>query len=444
MMQLSKNKKYQYSFFLLIVIYSLFNGGNSNLLIQINFLLISFFFIFCLKDKNYNLHFKYFVNENKRSINFYILFLFYLLFQILPLPIDLIRFFSPEKYNYLITLNPEFSFTSISLAPSNSFFQLINFCSLLIVVFILKMIFYRDEHKNRFHLFLSFIGFVSAFIGTFLYLSGYTDFLTFKSYNKGSVSTGFFISRTVFSIFLLFCLVSSLEYLKNSKNYEKNFITSVYVRLFIVFIAIGLITTFSRIGNFLLLNTMLFYLINEIFFKKKKKYIFKNIIMVIILFDIFILGVYFGSSRIVDRFLFLENDFSEILNPDINLLRFQIIKFAFYQINNYLFFGYGPGSFEILFNLKFPNLLNSYANHAHSGLTQFIGEFGLVGFGLFLLSIKNLFFKSTNYNLINCLLLFYLFIILIFDFSLHIPLIQFLFVCFFILNQKFIKLIYGS
>ena len=48
-MQLSKNKKYQYSFFLLIVIYSLFNGGNSNLLIQINFLLISFFFIFCLK-----------------------------------------------------------------------------------------------------------------------------------------------------------------------------------------------------------------------------------------------------------------------------------------------------------------------------------------------------------------------------------------------------------
>ena len=261
-MQLSKNKKYQYSFFLLIVIYSLFNGGNSNLLIQFNFLLISFFFIFCLRDKNYNLHFRYFVNENKRSIYFYILFLFYLLFQILPLPIDLIRFLSPEKYNYLIILNSEFSFTSISLAPSNSFFQLLNFCSLLIVVFILKMIFYREEHKNRFHLFLSFIGFVSAFIGTSLYLSGNTDILNFKNYNSGGASTGFFISRTVFSIFLLFCLVSSLEYLKNSKNYEKNLITSVYVRLFIVFIAIGLITTFSRIGNFLLLNTMLFYFIN--------------------------------------------------------------------------------------------------------------------------------------------------------------------------------------
>ena len=102
MIHFSKNKKYQYLFFLLIIIYSLFNGGNSNLLIQFNFLLTSFFFIFCLKDKNYNLHFKYFIKENKKSIYFYILFLFYLLFQIIPLPIHLIKFLSPEKYNYLI------------------------------------------------------------------------------------------------------------------------------------------------------------------------------------------------------------------------------------------------------------------------------------------------------------------------------------------------------
>ena len=440
MMQLSKNKKYQYSFFLLIVIYSLFNGGNSNLLIQINFLLISFFFIFCLRDKNYNLHFKYFVNENKRSIYFYILFLFYLLFQILPLPIDLIRFLSPEKYNYLITLNSEFSFTSISLAPSNSFFQLLNFCSLLLVIFILKMIFYRERHKNRFYLFLSYIGFISAFIGAFLYLSGNTNFLIFKNYVNSGESTGFFLNRTVFSIFLLFCLVSSLEYLKYSKNHEKDFFNVIYVRLFIIFITIGLITTFSRIGNFLLLNTLLIYMVNEIFFQIKKNNFFRNIILTIILIDIFILGAYFGSTRILDRFSFLINEFSEITNLDSNLSRFQIIKFAFYQIPDYLLFGYGPGSFEILFQMKFPNLTNSYANQAHSDLIQFIGEFGLVGFILFLLSFLNLLFKSKRYNLTSFLLIFYLFIILLFDFSLHIPLIQLLFVSFFILNQKFTKL----
>ena len=438
-MHLSKNKKYQYSFFILILIYSVFNGGNSNLLIQVNFLLISFFYILCSRDKNYNLHFKYFVKENKKSIFFYILFLFYLLFQILPLPIDSLKFFSPEKYKYLISLNSDFKFSSISLAPSNSFFQLLNFCSLLILVFILKMIFYQERHKNRLYLFLSFIGFLSALIATFLYLSGNVDILSFKNYNNTSASTGFFVNRGVFSIFLLFCLISSLEYLGNSKNIKDNFITNIYVRLFVVFIAIGLVTTFSRIGNFLLLNTMLFYMVNEIFFKKEKNNTFRNILLIIILVDICILGIYFGSSRIIDRFILLENEFAEIASTEVNFSRFQIIKFAFYQIYDYLFFGYGPGSFELLFQINFPDLTNIYANHAHSDLFQFIGEFGLFGFALFFLSIFSFFIK-TSYNLKNNLLLFYLIIILFFDFSLHIPFIQFLFVIFVIFNQKSIKL----
>ena len=437
-MQLSKNKKYQYTFFLLIIIYSIFNGGNSNLLIQVNFLLISFFYFFCVKDKNYNTHLKYFVKENKKSIYFYILFLFYLLFQILPLPVDTLKFFSPEKYIYLTTLSSDLKYSSISLAPSNSFFQLLNFCSLLILIFVLKMIFYREQHKNRLYLFLSFIGFLSALIATFLYLTGNIDILSFKSYNNSSASTGFFINRGVFSIFLLFCLISSLEYLGNSKNIKDNFITSVYVRLFIVFIAIGLITTFSRIGNFLLLNTMLFYMINEIFIKKEKNNIFRNIILIIILIDIFILGIYFGSSRIIDRFNLLDNEFAEIANIDVNFSRFQVIKFAFYQTYNYLFFGYGPGSFEILFQINFHDLTNKYANHAHSDLIQFIGEFGLIGFVIFILSILS-FFTKTTYDLKNNLLLFYLFIILFFDFSLHIPFIQFLFVIFLTFNFKTIK-----
>ena len=434
-MQLSKNKKYQYIFFLLILIYSIFNGGNSNLLIQVNFLFISFFYFFCLKDKNYNLHLKYFIKENKRSIYFYIIFLFYLLFQIIPLPIVLIKFLSPEKYIYLNNLNLDFQFSSISLAPTNSFFQLLNFCTLLILIFILKMIFYRERHKNRLYLFLSIIGFLSALIATFLYLSGNIDILSFKSYNNSSASTGFFVNRGVFSIFLLFCLISSLEYLGNSRNIKDNFLTCVYVRLFVVFIAIALITTFSRIGNFLLLITLLFYMIEEIFIKKEKNNIFKNIILIIILIDIFILGIYFGSSRIIDRFSILDNEFAEITSKDANFSRFQIIKFAYNQIYNYLIFGYGPGSFEVLFQIKFPNLSNYYANHAHSDLIQFIGEFGLIGSSIFLLFITN-FFLKLKYNFKNNLLLFFLLIILFFDFSLHIPFIQFLFVCFFSLNKR--------
>ena len=138
----------------------------------------------------------------------------------------------------------------------------------------------------------------------------------------------------------------------------------------------------------------------------------------------------------IDRFSFLENEFAEIQNSDFNSSRFQLIKFAFYQIYDFLLFGYGPGSFEMLFQIKFDNLTNYYANHAHSDLIQFVGEFGLVGSVLILLSIKNFFFKYLNYNLKSYVLLYYLIIILFFDFSLHIPFIQFLFICFFTLNKK--------
>jgi O-antigen ligase len=439
MAAISKNKKYQYFFFFIITFYSIFNGGNSNLLIQINFLLISLFFIFCLKDKNYNLHFRYFFNQNKFSICLYLLFLAYLLFQILPLPIDSLKFFSPEKFYFLNLLNNEISFSSVSLAPSNTFFQFLNFCSLLIVVFILKMIFYRERHKQRFYLFLSIIGFLSACFGTLLYLTGSTDLLSFKSFNSG-VSTGFFVSRTVFSIFLLFCFISSLEYLKRSQISERNFFSRAYVRLFIIFITIGIITSFSRIGNFLLLNVVLFYLLNEFFLKKQNSNLFRNIILIIVFVDIVVLGLYFGSFRIVERFLFLKNEFSEITNPDVNLMRFQIIKFSLHQIYKYLIFGYGAGGFETMFQLSFPNLSNSFANHAHSDLIEFVGEVGLLGFALFFLSISSFLKEFIKFNFKNLLLIFCMCIVLLFDFSLHIPFIQFLFVCFFALNQKLTKL----
>ena len=81
-MQLSKNKKYQYLFFFIFTLCLIFNGGNSNILIQINFILMSGLFFFCLKDKNYNLHFKNFYNRNKIPILFYLLFLTFLFFQI--------------------------------------------------------------------------------------------------------------------------------------------------------------------------------------------------------------------------------------------------------------------------------------------------------------------------------------------------------------------------
>ena len=218
-MQISKNKKYQYLFFFILIIYTIFNGGNSNISIQINFILVSFLFLFCLKDKNYNLHLINFYKDNQRSILIYSIFIFYLLFQIVPLPIEILKVFSPEKFKIIGKLDGEILNSSISLAPSNSFFQILNYTTLLIVVFIIKMIFYTDRHKNRFYLFLSFLGFVTSIIAISFYLNGNPNILIFQNTFYKNASTGFFINRTVFAVFLLFSLISSLELLRNLNVY---------------------------------------------------------------------------------------------------------------------------------------------------------------------------------------------------------------------------------
>jgi len=302
------------------------------------------------------------------------------------------------------------------------------------------MIFYTDRHKNRFYLFLSFLGFISSIVAIIFYLNNNPDILIFKNSYYNNSSTGFFINRTVFAVFLLFSLIASLELLRNLHTNiikkKSNFFLKIYIRLFVIFITIGIITSFSRIGNFLFLITILLYLINEYYFAKNKDSSIKYIIILILLIDILILGFYFGGLKIINRFYFLSNEFEQIYSNEINLSRFEIAKFGFIQLKKFLIFGYGSGNFETLFQINFIELDNQYANHAHSDIIEFVGEFGLIGSVLFFASILSFFVNKNSYSSINIILTSYLIIIFLFDFSLHIPLIQILLVIFFILNQK--------
>ena len=148
--------------------------------------------------------------------------------------LNFLKFFSPEKYK-LINLLDNISYSSISLSPSNSFFQILNFTSLLFIFFISKMIFYTERHKYRFYFFLSVIGFIASVIALLFYLNGNPDFLIFKNSYYKNASTGFFINRTVFSVFLLFCLISCLELLKNYEEVTNSrkkdyFFPKIYIR----------------------------------------------------------------------------------------------------------------------------------------------------------------------------------------------------------------------
>ncbi|MDB2446905.1 O-antigen ligase family protein, partial [Candidatus Pelagibacter bacterium] len=117
-------------------------------------------------------------------------------------------------------------------------------------------------------------------------------------------------------------------------------------------------------------------------------------------------------------------------------LRADLVKFAIVAFKKFVFFGYGGGGFENLFKINFNDLSTDYASHAHSDLIEFLGEFGLIGFTLILLSLFFFLCKKKFFSFKNFLLFYLLIFILIFDFSLHIPIIQLLFVLLLSVNHK--------
>ena len=218
-MQITKNKKHQYSFFIIVFFNSILNGGNSSLAIQINFILMSSLFFFSKQDKNYNIHLVKKYDKNKIAILFYIFFLIFLLFQIVPIELEFLKYFSKTKYLFLKKLELGGNYFPISLSPSNTFFQFLNYMTILFTTLCMSMIFYNKSHIFRFYYFISFVGAFHSAIAVYFYLIGNPDFLFIKNSFYEKSSTGFFINRTVFSIFLLLSLFASLEYLKNIEKY---------------------------------------------------------------------------------------------------------------------------------------------------------------------------------------------------------------------------------
>ena len=441
-MLVKKGKFYKYIFLLILTLMTIFNGGNSNLFIQFNFIIVSILFLFFIKKKNYLAEIKYIFYYNKISIYLFFLFIGFLIFQSIPLPSEWIKVLSPQKYDLLNKLEFSGNSHSISLSPTNSFFGILNYVTLFLFLIIFKILFNKKKDIFIFYFFLISLGAFAASVAIYFYLIGNPDFLIIKNNAYKSSATGFFINRTVFSCFLVLCFYCGIEYLKLIDNYLRdnthNFFKKIYVRIFILLITIGIITTFSKLGNFLLVSVIIINIAQMLYLNDKKNKLFLYTLILIVLFDIFIIGFYFGSEKLLERYSFLKQEIIEYLpsTTEINFSRGDISKFALSELKNFLYFGYGGGGFEYLFKINYENSSSVYAAHAHSDIIEFIGEFGIIGSFFILLSIFFLFIKNNIFCFKNFLLFYLLLFMLIFDFSFHIPIIQFILIILMSINYE--------
>ena len=280
--------------------------------------------------------------------------------------------------------------------------------------------------------FFCLLGFCHAVFATSWMLIGNPSNFLIEKIHYIHSSTGLFVNRAVFATFLLLCAFSGLYYMV--VFFQKNKITSfglfeqintkiIYIRIFIIFLTIGILTTWSRIVNFSYVLVLISFLIySKISFKK---YInpLSTIILFILLFDILILGLVFGNAKLVERYA----ETSIVGEAG----RLALHKFGFTQFKEFWLFGYGAGAFELIFKLFYnipPN--GAIAAHAHNDGIELIGEVGIIGISI-LFSLSLIYFKKIL-NKVNeererarfillGLLLMILLIQSFVDFSLHVP-----------------------
>ena len=435
----------QIIFYLILFLSSIFKAANTNLLIQFFFIGFASFFLLCNFKKNIFSEIKYNFKKNKFFFIPLFLVLIYIIIQIIPFPIETFGQYFPIHLELINNLELSKKFITISVDPSNTYFQILNFLNLIIIFSLVPVLFNKNKDIMNLLFLFGLIGAFHAFFATYWLLIGNpSNALIIKEFYLHT-ATGFFVNRSNFSIFLLLCAFASLYFINfyiKLNNFKLNFIEQlnspiIYQRFFVLFITIGIVLTLSRAGNFSYIFMLSLIILSSVLITKKIFNSVFNTIVLILVIDVAFIGFYFGGSQLIARYS-IFTDFTASLDSTTSYTRLTMIVFAIEKFKEFFFFGYGLGGFEQIFKIYFNIVNDVYSNHVHNDIVEFLGEFGVVGsifllcllINYFVLIIKSV--KKKELTILHPILILILFSTLLInslvDFSLHIPAIQY-FLC---------------
>ena len=113
-------------FLLIVTLCVSINASNSNLLIQFSSINFIIFFLLCLKNKEILEAIKENYINNKLFFVIFFVYVSYLIFQIIPLPLNWFEIITPANYALYSSVRIDKEFWSLSLDPSSSYFRLLN------------------------------------------------------------------------------------------------------------------------------------------------------------------------------------------------------------------------------------------------------------------------------------------------------------------------------
>ncbi len=307
-----------------------------------------------------------------------LLWLGYIWLQQVPLPIELLKLISPQaaRWHAAAAAPAVVVAAPLTLDP---YATLEGACksTAYLAFFALSLILLRDRGRIRLAAYVLIAsGVLQALYGALISLQ-----------SLGEVATGTFANRNHYAAYLTMSLsagigvlIASLSGATNESwgRFAKNLMQWVItpkmgLRLGLVIMVVALVLTRSRMGNSSFFFSLLITGVIGLLLAKRATKSMVILLVSLIAIDVFIVGTYFGTRRVVER---ITQTTAQTEDRD------EVASYALAMWKDYPVFGSGLGSFPVVFpHYSAQGTLVSYT-HAHNDYLEFGAETGVVGLSL--------------------------------------------------------------
>jgi putative inorganic carbon (HCO3(-)) transporter len=312
----------------------------------------------------------------------------YVWLQLVPLPVEVLRKLSPQAAHWHAAAAPEALIAApLSLDPHATLDAACKSTAYL-AFFALSLILLRERDRIRYAAYAVIAsGILQALYGALSSLQSlgalaYGTAISLQSLDE--VASGTFVNRNHYAAYLTLCLSVGIGVLIASLSGRTNaswghffrglmqwIITpKMGLRLGLVVMVVALVLTRSRMGNSSFFVSLLITGAIGLALSKRATKSMVLLIVSLIAIDVFIVGTYFGTQRVVQR---IVQTTTEIEDRD------EVAAYAFNMWKDYPAFGSGLGSFPVVFPRYSEAGTAQAYTHAHNDYVEFAAEVGIVG-----------------------------------------------------------------
>lgn len=302
----------------------------------------------------------------------------YVWLQLLPMPIELLVWISPEAARLHRAASEP---AALGLAPltldRHATLDAACKSTAYVAFFTLSLVLLQSRDRIRaasYALILS--GVLQALYGAFMTLQG-----------SAGPASGTFVNRNHYAAYLVMCLSVGIGVLIASLSGERSGSWTMFfrdmvrwmispkmgLRLLLVTMVIALVLTRSRMGNTAFFISLFATGVIGLMLSRRATRSMVVLLVSLVAIDVFIVGAYFGTEQVVER---IGQTTAEAEDRD------EVAHYALDMWKDYPVFGSGLGSFPVVFPRYSREGTPASYTHAHNDYLEFGAEVGVVGLAI--------------------------------------------------------------